>query len=130
MEIFSSLLEISSSRHWNTGLVSSGVSLTSWGEGASLAFVGHPTSDGVTINISYGVDVLYIDQPRTPPFPIGLVTTESDFVVSSVETGLGRWTLVVAVISSDIYLFLAFSNQTCHLEDTGIGVFWLHCAAW
>ena len=31
----------------------------------------------------------YIDQPRTPSFPIGLVKTEYDFV-SSVETGLGR----------------------------------------
>ena len=41
-----------------SGLVSSGVSLTSWGEGASLALVGHPSSDGITINIPYGVDVL------------------------------------------------------------------------
>ena len=39
-------------RHWNTGLVSSRVSLTSWGEGASLALVGHPSSDGITITIS------------------------------------------------------------------------------
>ena len=39
-------------------LVSSGVSLTSWGEGASLALVGHPSSDGVTIKIPYGVDIL------------------------------------------------------------------------
>ena len=30
-----------SPRHWNTGLVSSGVILTSWREGASLALVGH-----------------------------------------------------------------------------------------
>ena len=45
-------------RHWNTGLVSSGVSLTSWGEGASLPLVGHPSSDGFTIKITYGVDVL------------------------------------------------------------------------
>ena len=29
----------------------------------------------------------YIDQPRTPPFPIGLVKAESDFV-RSVETFL------------------------------------------
>ena len=43
----------------NTGLVSSGVSLTSWGEGASLALVGHPSSDGVTIKMPYGVDVLH-----------------------------------------------------------------------
>ena len=69
----------------------------------------------------------YIDQLRTPSFPMGLVKTESDFVVRSVETGLGRWTLVVAMISVDAYPFLAFSDLTCHLDNTGIGVFWLHC---
>ena len=42
-----------------TGLVSSRVSLTSWGEGASLALVGHPSSDSVTIKMPYGVDVLH-----------------------------------------------------------------------
>ena len=72
----------------------------------------------------------YIDQFRTPSFPIGLAKTESGFIVRSVEIGLGRWTLVVAVISVDAYPFLAFSDLTCHLEDTGIGVFWLHCATW
>ena len=74
--------------------------------------------------------MFYIDKLRTPSFPIGLVKTESDFIVRSVQTGLGRWTLMVAVISVDAYPFLAFSGLTCHLEDTGIGVFWLHCAAW
>ena len=44
-------------RHGNTGLVSSRVSLTSCGEGASLPLLG-PTSDGVKIKIPYGVDVL------------------------------------------------------------------------
>ena len=47
------------------GLVSSGVSLTSWGEGASLALVGHPSSDGVTIKMPYGVDVLH--RPASHP---------------------------------------------------------------
>ena len=65
----------------------------------------------------------YIDQPRTPSFPIGLVKTKSDFIVRSVETGLGRCALVLAVISVDGCPFLSFSNLTCHLEDTGIGVF-------
>ena len=45
-------------RHGNTGLVSSGVSLTYWGEGVSLALVGHHSSDGITVKIPYGVDVL------------------------------------------------------------------------
>ena len=75
---------------WNTGFVSSGASLTSWREGVSLALVGHPSADGVTIKTPYGVDILH--QPASYPiFPIGLVKTESDFFVRSVETGLGRW---------------------------------------
>ena len=36
---------------------------------------------------------------------------------------------MVAVISVDTYHFLTFSDLTRHLKDTGIGVFWLHCAA-
>ena len=73
--------------------------------------------------------MFYTDQLHTPSFPIGLVKTESGFIVRSVGTGLGRWMLVVPVISVDAYPFLAFSDLTCHLEDTGIEVFWLHCAA-
>ena len=42
-----------SPRLWNTGFVSSRASLTSWGEGASLALVGNPSSDGVTIKMPY-----------------------------------------------------------------------------
>ena len=72
----------------------------------------------------------YIDQPRTPSFPIGLVKTESDFIVRSVKTGLGRWMLVVAVISVDVFPFFTFSDLTCHLEDTRVGVSWLQCAVW
>ena len=64
-------------------------SLTSLGEGASLALVGNPSSDGVMIKMPYGVDVLHY-QLRTQSFPIGLVKTETDFIVRSVETGLGR----------------------------------------
>ena len=42
------------------------VSLT-WGvEGASLALVGHSSSDGVTVKIPYGVDVL-LHQPASHP---------------------------------------------------------------
>ena len=36
---------------------------------------------------------------------------------------------MVAVISVDAYPFLAFSDLTCHLEDTGIVFLWLHCVA-
>ena len=74
--------------------------------------------------------MFYIDQLHIPSFPIGLVKTESGIVVRWVETGLGRLMLVVAAIRVDAYPFLAFSELTCHLEDTRIGVFWLHCAAW
>ena len=37
------LTRITTLRHWNTGLVSSGFNVTPWGEGASLALVGHPS---------------------------------------------------------------------------------------
>ena len=40
----------------------------------------------------------YIDQSNTLWFPIGLIKTESDFIVRSVETDLGRLMLVVAVL--------------------------------
>ena len=42
----------------------------------------------------------YINQ-----LPIGLVKTKSDFIVKSAETDLGRWMLLVAVISVDTYFF-------------------------
>ena len=91
--------------------------------------VSHPSSDCVTIKMPYGVDVLH-RQLCTLSFLIGWVKTESGFIAWSVEIGLGRWTLVVPVIIVDAYSFLVFSDMTCHLEDTGIGVFWLHCATW
>ena len=72
--------------------------------------------------------MFYIDQLRTPSFPVGLVKTESGFV-RSVESGLWRRALVVAVISVNAYPFSGFPDLACHLEDTGIGVFRLHCAA-
>ena len=66
-------------------------SLTSWGEGASLAaLVGHPSSDGVMIKMPYGVEIIYIRQLCTPSFLNRLVKTESGIIVRSVETGLGR----------------------------------------
>ena len=52
----------------------------------------------------------YIDQFPTPSFPIGLVKTESG-LVRSVETGLGRQTLVVAVISVHAYPFLKVGTK-------------------
>ena len=72
----------------------------------------------------------YINQPGTQSFPTGLVKTKFDFITISTEKSLGRWMLVVAVISVDTYLFLGFSDLTCHLEDTEIDTFWLHCATW
>ena len=76
-------------RHWNTGLVSSRASLTSWGEGVYLALVGNPSSDGVIIKMPYRVDV-YINQLHIPFFPTRLVKTESGFTVRSVETAWGN----------------------------------------
>ena len=58
----------------------------------------------------------YINKPRTPPFPTGMVKTESDFIIRSAETNLGKWTLVVVVISIDSYYFLTFSDVTYDLN--------------
>ena len=69
--------------------------------------------------------MLYIDQVHTLSFAIGLVKTESGFIVIIVETGFWRWMLVVAVISVDSFL-----RPDLSFEDTRVGVFWLHCAAW
>ena len=77
-------------KYWVGGVQRSGVSLTLWGEVVSLALAGQPSSDGITIKNTFGVDVYYIDQSHTLSFLIGLVETKSDFIVSSVETGLGR----------------------------------------
>ena len=63
----------------------------------------------------------YTEQPCTLSFCIGLVKLvkiKSDFIVRSVEIGLGRLTVVAAVISVDAYPFMAFSYLACHLEDT------------
>ena len=37
-----------------------------------------------------------------------LIKTEYGFIATSVQTGLGRWTLVLAVISVDAYPFFGF----------------------
>ena len=42
---------------FNVVLVAAG--LTSWGEGASLTLFSHPSIDGVTIKMPYGLDVLH-----------------------------------------------------------------------
>ena len=63
--------------------------------------------------------MFYMDQLRSPSFPIGLVKTESGF-----ETDLGRWRLVVAVISVDAYPFLAFvrpDNVPPDSKETKLG---------
>ena len=89
--------------------MSSGVSLISWGEGTSLALVPHPSRDGVTIKILYGVDVLlHLFLHLAPIFFYWLVKTECDFIVRLFGTGLARLTSVVAVISVDAYHFFAF----------------------
>ena len=53
--------------------MASRVSLTSRGGGVSLALIGRPSSDGVTIKIPYGVDFYYTDQSRTQSYLFLLV---------------------------------------------------------
>ena len=43
--------------------------------------VGDPSSDGVIIKMPYGVDVFTPQMIHTPLFSIGLVETESAFIV-------------------------------------------------
>ena len=50
----------------NAGLISSRVSLSSLGQGASLSLAGQPSSDGVIIKISLGVDNL-LHRPALNP---------------------------------------------------------------
>ena len=85
----------------------------------NLALAGHPFITKKCLMVK----MFYIDQLHTPSFPTELVKTGSGFIVKSVETGLTRRTLVLAVISVDAYPFLAFSHLMCYLGDTGIGVF-------
>ena len=87
--------------------MSSGVSLTSWGEGASLVLVGYPSSVGVTI-VTYWINVLLHQPAPHPSFPIGLVKVESDFIVRSVETGSTETELG----SSDQVAFLSAGKIT------------------
>ena len=65
----------------------------------------------------------FIDQPRIPSFSIWLVKTKSKFIFGSVETGLGKRTLVIAVINIDVSFFFGFFTLTCHLKDAGIDAF-------
>ena len=59
-------------------MVSRGVrGLNSWGEGGSLALVGQLSSDGVTIKIPSGIDVLLRRPAWHHIFLIGLLKTES-----------------------------------------------------
>ena len=62
------------------------------------------------------------DQPGTPSFPIRLVKTEYGFIVRSVETGLGRWMLVLAVIIVDGYPFMAFSDLNLEVMTKGFSI--------
>lgn len=71
-------------------MLSSGVSLTLRGEGSYLALVSHPSSDDVTIKMPYEVDVLN-QSALHPIFPIGVVKTESGFILRAVQTGLFAW---------------------------------------
>ena len=59
-------------------------------KGASLALVGHSSSDGVMKKNALMTLMFYINQLCTPSFPIGLVKTESGFIFRSVEAGLER----------------------------------------
>ena len=87
------------------------------------------TTDDLNVDVLFNFLQVYFNQSRNPTFSY-CFGENWIWIVISFETGLGRWMMVVAVISVDAYPFLAFSDLTCHLEDAAIGGFWLHCAAW
>ena len=97
-------------RHWSTGLVSSldpdwlrlGRGQSYLMGGTCLFSLGWPPwcHDKNVLRVMF-----YINQLHTPSFPIELVKTESGCICRSSETGYGRWTLLVAVISFDAYPF-------------------------
>ena len=75
--------------------------------------------------------MFYIDQLCTPSFPILLGWLKLNLALLLDHLRLAREMNACGscVISVDTYPCLDFSDLTCHLEDTGIGAFWLHCAA-
>ena len=87
------------------------------------------TTVDLIVDVLFNFLQIYFNQSRNPTF-FYCFGENWIWIVISFETGLGRWMMVVAVISVDAYPFLAFSDLTCHLDDATIGVFWLHCAAW
>ena len=90
-------------------------SLTSWEEGVFFVLVGYPSSDSVTTKITYVVDVTWC----LASYPMILLLDQLYW--------LREMNADSAVISTDAYPFLTFSEHTCHLEDARIDIFWLHC---
>ena len=68
-----------------------------------------------------------IDQSRIPGFRIWSVKIESE-ALDQLRLSM-EIKFLVGVVYFDACTFLAFLNLTCYLENTGIGVFWLPCAA-
>ena len=82
-------------------MVSSRASLTSWEEGASLALVGHPSSDGVTIKIPYWVDVL-LHQPALHPHLFLLGWLQLNLILLLDHLRLFSWKFVPTSISGGV----------------------------
>ena len=68
----------------------------------SLALVEHSSSVAVTIKIPYEVDVLLHWPAYHPILSYGLVKIESDFIMRLVETGLGKWILIVKRLNKEV----------------------------
>ena len=66
----------------------------------------------------------YIDHPWTPSFTIGLVESESELLIS--WDCMREMNRCCCDSSEQFWCFLAFSDLTCHLQDTGLGFFACH----
>ena len=74
-------------------MLSSLLLLFIWGEGSSLAFVDHPSSDGIIMKILYEVDVLLYRPASQPSSPIGLMNLNLILLLDQLRLNQGdeRW---------------------------------------
>ena len=93
--------------------MSSGARISSWGEGASIALVGHPSSGGITIKIPRGVDVL-LHRPASHPhlFLLGWLKLNLTLLLDQLRLAKGhdRWRTLMEIRASDSFL-----GYPCHL---------------
>ena len=102
-------------KHWNTGTLKYWVGVQ---RGQCLISLGWPPFYWWCHNKKtlWGRCFITLTSLALHLFPFAWLK-QSNFIVRSVQTVLGRWKLVVAVISVNVCLLLAFSDLICYLEE-------------